>query len=180
MFKKTTRLKQIKRQGWIEHDISFDRIESVADHSFGVAFLLLVFSNKFGYSRERAVIGGIIHDLAEALVGDITPRSGISREKKFQLEKKAIEKLDSLTKSKLLDAWLENEKGEGEFQQIFRQIDKMEMLFQALLYETKNESEKLDDFWTVEFQDDFFKKMKELLIKLRKNKEKLLKIKNLI
>jgi 5'-deoxynucleotidase YfbR-like HD superfamily hydrolase len=35
----------------------------------------------------------VVHDLAEAIVGDITPHDGISKEEKHRREKEAIEKM---------------------------------------------------------------------------------------
>lgn len=32
----------------------------------------------------------LVHDIAEAIVGDITPRCGVSNEEKFQLEEKVF------------------------------------------------------------------------------------------
>ena len=39
---------------------------------------------------ERCIKFSIIHDLAEVIVGDITPRDGISEEKKHAMEDEGI------------------------------------------------------------------------------------------
>ena len=72
------KLKSIPRTGWLDRGVEPLRVESVADHSFGVA--LLAWSCALQRRAEGAAIDpdrvlklAIIHDLAEAETGDSTP-----------------------------------------------------------------------------------------------------------
>lgn len=77
-----SKLKQLLRQGWV-NKIPLSGIESVADHSFGVAYYSYIFSlwenilrvniNKAKLERDPrdyAVIG-LMHDIAESYYADI-------------------------------------------------------------------------------------------------------------
>ena len=73
-----TKLKSVPRTGWLDRGVEPVRVESVADHSFGVA--LLAWACALQRRAQGAVIDpervlklAIIHDLAEAETGDSTP-----------------------------------------------------------------------------------------------------------
>jgi len=89
------KLKHIKLTGWVEREIK--NPESVADHSFMVALLCILLGNR-KINREKAIKMALIHDLAEAEIGDIItkekwPEKGIISEKeKIKLEENVIKK----------------------------------------------------------------------------------------
>jgi putative hydrolase of HD superfamily len=66
------RLKEIPRTGWLDRGIPDEETESVADHSYGVALLAWLLAPE-ELDRGRVVELALIHDLAEAVVGDVTP-----------------------------------------------------------------------------------------------------------
>src|SRR5256885_14819331 len=67
------RLKLEPRQGWKEK-LRLSHVESVADHSYGVAMLCLFQAcSRGGYDLERLLKLALIHDLDEAITGDLTP-----------------------------------------------------------------------------------------------------------
>ena len=66
------RLKEVPRTGWLDRDIPVEETESVADHSFGVAMLAWLLAPD-ELDRLRVVELALIHDLAESVVGDVTP-----------------------------------------------------------------------------------------------------------
>jgi putative hydrolase of HD superfamily len=66
------RLKEVPRTGWLDRGIPTDDVESVADHSYGVALLAWLLAPD-ELDRARAVELALIHDLAESVVGDVTP-----------------------------------------------------------------------------------------------------------
>lgn len=66
------RLKEVPRTGWLDRGIPAEDTESVADHSFGVALLAWLLAPD-GLDRGRVVELALLHDLAESVVGDITP-----------------------------------------------------------------------------------------------------------
>ena len=66
------RLKEVPRTGWLDRGIPADETESVADHSFGVALVAWLLAPD-ELDRARVVELALIHDLAESVVGDVTP-----------------------------------------------------------------------------------------------------------
>ena len=66
------RLKEVPRTGWLDRGIPREETESVADHSFGVALLAWLLAPE-ELDRLRVVELALIHDLAESIVGDVTP-----------------------------------------------------------------------------------------------------------
>jgi putative hydrolases of HD superfamily len=73
-----TKLKSVPRTGWMDRGLEPLRVESVADHSFGVALLawacaLQRRAEGAAIDPERVLKLAIIHDLAEAGTGDSTP-----------------------------------------------------------------------------------------------------------
>jgi putative hydrolases of HD superfamily len=72
------KLKSVPRSGWLDRGLDSLRVESVADHSFGVALLAWVCALQraaagAAIDPERVLKLAIIHDLAEAETGDSTP-----------------------------------------------------------------------------------------------------------
>jgi putative hydrolases of HD superfamily len=72
------KLKSVPRTGWMDRGLDSLQVESVADHSFGVAFLAWVcalqrHAEGAAIDPERVLKLAIIHDLAEAETGDSTP-----------------------------------------------------------------------------------------------------------
>src|SRR2546422_10413003 len=67
------RLKLEPRRGWKEK-LRLSHVESVADHSYGVAMLCLFQAwSRGGYDLELLLKLALIHDLDEAITGDLTP-----------------------------------------------------------------------------------------------------------
>ncbi len=72
------KLKSVPRTGWLDRGVEPVQVESVADHSFGVALLawacaLQRRAEGAAIDPERVLKLAIIHDLAEAETGDSTP-----------------------------------------------------------------------------------------------------------
>jgi putative hydrolase of HD superfamily len=72
------KLKSVPRTGWLDRGLDSLRVESVADHSLGVALLawacaLQRQAEGAEIDPERVLKLAIVHDLAEAETGDSTP-----------------------------------------------------------------------------------------------------------
>ena len=68
-FLTTIQSKQIVRTGWAMMGIP--NPESVAEHSFQLCVMAMVFADQLGVDREKLIKMAIIHDLGEILTGDI-------------------------------------------------------------------------------------------------------------
>jgi putative hydrolase of HD superfamily len=72
------RLKSVARTGWLDRGIATGDVESVADHSFGVALLAWIAAVERQASGaairpDRVLLLALVHDLAEAEIGDRPP-----------------------------------------------------------------------------------------------------------
>ena len=137
-------LKRVKRQGWLDAGIPNDKAESVADHSFRTA-LLVAFLSPRGIDRDKAVRMALVHDLAESVMGDLTPRSGVPKRKKAKLEERALQALGS---DEVLHLWKEYEDGKSPEAKVVRDADVYERVIQAREYVLLGHPEKrLRHFW---------------------------------
>lgn len=132
-------LKQLFRQGWLRRGIPPERCESVADHVFGMAVLAWWAAGSFFSQLDcgRIIRMVLAHELGEIYAGDLTPADQVPAEEKHRLERegllKVVEKLPN--GSEFLALWEEFEAGETPEARFVRQIDRLEMAFQAAVYE---------------------------------------------
>ena len=84
----------------------------------------------------------LVHDLAEALCGDITPTQKIPKIEKHEIEKRALDEMlvvleGSLASQEIMDLWKEYEEEESEIALFVKDVDKFEMILQAFEYEKR-------------------------------------------
>lgn len=122
-------LKALPRAGWVREGVQ--QPESVAAHSWGVAWLVLVLCPPH-LNREQALAIAIVHDLAEVRVGDITPHDGVSASDKAQRESAAFSALNAGLPVDLMP-WVSayGQSPEGRF---VKACDKLDMALQAQRY----------------------------------------------
>jgi len=171
-FKTAANLKKISRQGWI-NKLSLDNPESVADHSYSMAVMSMVISDLENYNSEKILKMVLLHDLAESKIGDYTPEQ-LSNEKKSKLENNAfdeiIENLPDLIKSQYLQIWQEYQENTSPESKIVHQIDRLEMVLQAKIYQKDGHSqEDLESFFESAKTDITDPKLKELFTKIIKD-----------
>ncbi|KIJ65187.1 hypothetical protein HYDPIDRAFT_175205 [Hydnomerulius pinastri MD-312] len=146
------RLKTQKRTGWVDHKAPRSWIlTSISDHMYRMAVLAMCTSD-VKLDVSRCVMLCIVHDLAEAQVGDITPREGFSKEEKRRLEATAMHNFvhDMLHGSpaalRIEALWKEYEDGETDEARFVKDLDRLEMALQAREYE-KAHSQNLQGFF---------------------------------
>lgn len=149
-FQISANLKNISRQGWIDK-LSIDNPESVADHTFSMAMMGMIFSDWENYDTEKILKIILLHDLAESITGDITPEK-ISKDKKTLLENKTMKQilneLPSLLQKQYNMLWEEYQLNKSKEAKFVHQLDKLEMAMQAKIYlKNGNSKEKLDAFF---------------------------------
>ncbi len=149
-FHTSVNLKKIPRQGWIDK-LSIDKPESVADHTFSMAIMGMIFSDLENHNTEKILKMILLHDLAESTTGDIPPEQ-ISKEEKTILENNTMKKILNdlpLSLQKQYDVlWEEYQSNNSKEAKIVHQLDKLEMALQAKIYSNEGYSkEKLDSFF---------------------------------
>lgn len=137
-FFELVQLKQLYRQGWLRRGVPPERCESVAEHSLGVAVLALWLSRACFPELNlcKVLCMALIHDLGEVYAGDLIPSDAIDPDEKHQREKRSIEQIFNKLPGgeQYVDIWEEFELGETREAQFIRQVDRLEMGFQAEVY----------------------------------------------
>jgi putative hydrolases of HD superfamily len=145
-------LKTTKRTGWVMREVPDP--ESVADHSWRITLMAMVAAFSDEVNTDKCIKMALVHDLAEAAVGDITPHCGVSDTDKHQMELNAITKMTSMLGASMgsediLSLWKEYEEGSSEEAKLVKDMDKLEMILQAQEYEADEKNGKsLDQFFT--------------------------------
>jgi putative hydrolase of HD superfamily len=165
-------LKTTKRTGWVASGVS--RPESIADHSYRLSLAAMIASRPSRGDDDvvvdagRCVMMSIVHDLAESIVGDITPHCGVSDADKHAMELAAMERIRDVlgggggvggsgtggtttggtAGDEILELWREYEAGVSPESKLVKDLDKIEMILQALEYEAEGDHlRSLDGFF---------------------------------
>jgi putative hydrolase of HD superfamily len=167
-------LKKTKRTGWLRNGI--ESAESIADHMHRMALISWILDDP-SLNRDRLIKMAIVHDLAEATVGDITPDDSITKEEKERMERDAMDEFVKMLGNtdhaqELKELWEEYEAGNTPEAIACKDIDKFEMILQAYEYESEYQT-KLDSFFAS--TNGRFKnpKMIEMVAELYKRRDRL-------
>jgi putative hydrolase of HD superfamily len=148
------RLKAVPRMGWLLRGVR--DVESVAAHSFGVAFIAMLLADRarqrgMQVDVERILRMALLHDLTEARTGDLP--STIKRYFEPSILKAADQRaasemltdLGSLGES-YLELWRDYEHRGSLEARLVKAADKLDLLLQAYEYE-KGGARNLQEFW---------------------------------
>jgi putative hydrolases of HD superfamily len=145
------KLKVEPRRGW-QRKVQ-GRIESVADHSIGVTLLALYEGERRGYDLEKILKLALIHDLEEGITGDLTPKDKARLgPTKVQTGREAairelVSKFPAKSRASYLKLWTDLREGRSKEARLVRQLDKVEMAFQANEYGKTTGQRKMRDFY---------------------------------
>lgn len=132
------KLKNIIRTGWKDWNVQRDRIESVAEHIFGVQMLALAMYSEYQYDIDimKVICMLAIHELGETVIGDLT-QFQISKEEKEKLEHEAVHKiLSGLLDGEYIEKlFLEFDSHSTKEAMFAYQCDKLECDLQSKLYD---------------------------------------------
>ncbi|KAJ8609219.1 hypothetical protein MRB53_039255 [Persea americana] len=156
-----SRLKTTKREGWRRFGIAHG--ESIADHMYRMAIMTMLAPRSLSSRLDvpRCTRMALIHDMAEALVGDLTPMDGVAKSEKSRREAETMEYLtkdllggveDSDAGAEMMAVWREYEDGETLESKFVHDVDKMELVLQMVEYEKAHEGQlDLGEFsWVAE------------------------------
>ena len=145
-------LKNIKRHGWILKGIK--NVESVADHIFRVALMTMIFSAVTKLDVNKMIKMALIHDIGEALVGDVIYEHGKKRIGPLKVknadERNAVKEIfrDVAKKGEYVSLWEEFVAQDTQEARFVKRIEKLEMVIQALEYQKYGyDSNLFDEFW---------------------------------
>jgi len=135
-------LKHLRRTGWVVRGVPM--AETVASHSWRMALMAMQKENELknsGVNAQRVIEMCLLHDVAEAVVGDIMPeayqngRIKISKEEKHFLETNAVNQFsEQYHFPKLKKLFNEYEAQKTPEAKVVKNLDKLDMLLQAYEY----------------------------------------------
>lgn len=165
--KTAIKLKTVPRQGWI-NKLGIKDPESVADHCYSMAVMAMVFSDLKKFDTEKIIKMTLLHDLAEAITGDLTPDDA-TRSEKEKLENNAMKKilaaLPNSLRAKYEKIWIEYKQNSTKEAKLLHQIDKLEMALQANAYKKRFTKKQLAPFLDSAKKEISDHKLKEMLKK---------------
>ncbi|XP_047985130.1 5'-deoxynucleotidase HDDC2 [Leguminivora glycinivorella] len=174
------RLKHVKRTGWVLCHI--DDCESIAGHMYRMGmmtFLLTEENNPTKLDRFKCLEIALVHDLAECIVGDITPHCGVSPEEKHRQEDEAMKKIAELTGfagNRMYELYKEYEFQSSPEAKFAKDLDRYDMILQAFEYEKREKApKKLQEFFTAtegKFNHPFIRDLVTELYRQREEFEK--------
>lgn len=87
-------LKGVVRTGWRDWRVSRERLESIAEHIYGVQMLAIAMKSEYDYDVdiEKVIKMLAVHETEEIVIGDLT-LFDIDRETKAEIGHKAVQKI---------------------------------------------------------------------------------------
>lgn len=137
-------LKQTPRAGWLNHGIK--NPESVSDHMYRMGIISMLSSNK-EIDTSRCVKLSLVHDMAEAVVGDITPFDPVTKEEKHRRESETMKYLtekilapfSQRAADEIMELYNEYENISTPEARFVKDVDKFELMMQTIEYERQFE-----------------------------------------
>jgi len=144
------RLKTTKREGWRRFGIDG---ESIADHMYRMAIITMCAPASLAVqiNLHRCTVLALVHDMAEALVGDITPVDGVSKPEKSRREEETMDYLctellgnvdGGIAGLTIRGAWQEYEDSITPESLFVHDVDKVELVLQMIEYEKSHGTTK--------------------------------------
>jgi len=135
------RLKDVVRSGWKFFKVDRERVESIAEHIYGVQMLAIAMKSEYEYDIDimKVIYMLAIHELGETIVGDIIiflPGS----EDKLEKEHAAVHQVLSplLDKEEIEKMFLEFDERKTPEAKFAYQCDKLEADIQCKIYDQEN------------------------------------------
>lgn len=134
------KLKEVIRTGWLNWNVSADRVESIAEHIYGVQMMAIAMSQAYNYDIDLLKVSLMlaVHETEEIIIGDQTLFQVSSEDKAIEGHKAVHrifgELLPAATIEKLILEFDERKTKEAKFAY---QCDKVECDVQAKLYGDK-------------------------------------------
>lgn len=157
-------LKDTIRTGWQVWNAKRDRLESIAEHIYGVQMLAIAMKSEYRYDIDltKVIFMLAIHELGEIVIGDLT---------QFEIDKADKEKAEHAAVHNILANLLDGEQIEALFLEFDAhetpeakfayQCDKLECDLQCKLYDEENCVDLADQADNKIMQDARVKKLLE-------------------
>lgn len=135
------KLKDVIRTGWKNWNVKRERLESVAEHVYGVQMLAIAIQSEYNYDVDitKVILMLAIHELEEIVIGDLT-QFQITKEEKKKLGHEAVKNiLDGLqNKEQLMNLVVEFDDRKTKEALFAHYCDKLECDIQSKLYDEES------------------------------------------
>lgn len=156
------KLKNVIRTGWKDWNVQRERVESIAEHVYGVQMLAIAMHSEFEYDIDiqKVIFMLAIHELGETVIGDLT-QFQISKEEKEKIEHEAVHKIlkDLINGQQLEELFLEFDAHKTKEALFAYQCDKLECDLQCKLYDQENCVDLNDQSSNKTFNDERVQKL---------------------
>ena len=158
-----SKLKNLIRTGWKDWNVKAERVESVAEHVYGVQMLALAMYSEYQYNIdiENVLYMLAVHELEETIIGDLTFLQ-ISAEDKAKIGHEAIEKIlvDLIKGEEIKEIILEFDEHKTAEALFAYHCDKLECDLQCKLYDEAHLVDPYDQKESVDHSEDVMNKLK--------------------
>ena len=142
----TEKLKSIKRKGWKIKSTAKD-IESVADHSYAATTIAMIISDLKEMNTEKVMKMMLIHDLPEAIIGDLVPGENPNKDtEENEAINDILRNLPNKIQKQYFEIWNEFKEKTSKESLLVHEIDKLELVFQLSLYKDEMSKEAFNEF----------------------------------
>ncbi len=161
------KLKTVIRKGWLNWNVNKDRLESIAEHIFGVQMLAIAMQSQYEEYKDvdikKVILMLAIHELGEIVIGDLTQweiDATVKAEKEIAGVCEVLK--DLLNKEQIVSLFIEFEKRESKEANFAYQCDKLEGGLQCKLYDTDNAVDLNNQEDNISCKDPIYVKNKEI------------------
>lgn len=156
------KLKHVIRSGWKVWNVKRERLESIAEHVYGVQQLAIIMWSEYGYDIDisRVLFMLAIHELEETVIGDLTLWD-VSIEEKLSQGHQAVQMIlrDVLRQDQIQSLIFEFDERKTEEARFAFYCDKLECDIQAKLYGEEDCVDLSDQEGNVVFHDELVQRL---------------------
>lgn len=158
------KLKDIVRTGWKDWGVRRERVESIAEHIYGVQMLAIAMKSEYEYDVDmmKVIFMLAIHELGECIIGDLT-QFQITKEEKIKIEHEAVHNIlcGLLSGEEIESLFLEFDSHETKEAIFAYQCDKLECDIQCKLYDEEGCVDLTSQEGNTSYEDERVKKILE-------------------
>lgn len=136
---KATELKDLLRQGALQWNVDKDRLESIAEHTYGCMILAIGLHSELNLNLDlgKTLEMLTIHELEELAIGDVTPLDNVDKSDLQDKARKSVEKIlkNLQQKDKLLRLTDEYNMTLSKEAKFAKAVDKLECVLEFKKYQ---------------------------------------------
>ena len=132
------KLKNIIRTGWKDWNVKRERLESVAEHIYGVQMLAIAMYSEYNYDIDimKVIMMLAVHELEEIYIGDIAVTDSKHKDKDKEAHEAVAKVLSGLIdKEKIYNLVIEFDSKKTKEAKFAYHCDKLECDLQSRLYD---------------------------------------------